>query len=183
MKSIPQLFGAAVGLSLVAAVAAASFEYADVLDLGTSIKAVEKTALPSLVLTRATSALQYCRATSETPVVESIVHQQVFERSDGSLFVQHIDIVQNGERCGSNSTDHLNIYPSHLLMNSSIADIAGLTDVYNALRAEPWASLTFDRIAADNAQYVVMCRFTVSYLLHSTVPCDQKLTLRLALLS
>lgn len=151
MKSIPHLFQVTLGLSLVVVVAAGSFEYADVLDLDTSIRAVEKTALPSLILTRATTALEYCRATSDSPVVDSIVHQQVFERADGSLFVQHIDIIQNGERCGSNSTDHLNIYPSHLLMNSSIADIAGVSDVYNALRAEPWASLTFDRIASDNA--------------------------------
>lgn len=151
MKLVPQLLHRVFGLSLVVLAAAGSFEYADVLDLDVSIKAVEKTALPSLILTRATTALEYCRATSDSPVVESIVHQQVFERADGSVFVQHIDIVQNGERCGSNSTDHLNIYPSHLLMNSSIADIAGVTDVYNALRAEPWASITFDRIATDNA--------------------------------
>lgn len=147
-----KLIRVAIAASFAALTAASSVEYADVLDLDISVKAVEKSALPSLVLNRATSAVEYCRATSAIPIVESIIHQQVFERSDGSLFVQHFDIVQNGERCGLNSTDHLNIYPSHLLMNSSIAEIAGFSDVYNALQAEPWASLTFERISASNAE-------------------------------
>jgi hypothetical protein len=134
-----------VGLSAVAVAYPFSPE-----DLFPSLKTVKKSALPNLILYRTTTSTAYCRMNLTAPISDSVVHKRVFERSDGSLFVQHIDIIQNGARCGKEPDDHLNIYPSTSFANASNAAAAGISDVYKALRSESWAALTFDRITANN---------------------------------
>jgi hypothetical protein len=122
----------------------------DIVDMGVTMRAVEKSALPKLVLNRATRAEQYCRLARGRSITENIVHEKVYERADGSLFVQHIDIFQNGARCGRSAGDHLNIYSSDSLASPTAAAAAGLTDTYDALRAEVWAAFTFDKLAQNN---------------------------------
>lgn len=126
------------------------------LDMGLNVgvRKVEEDSLPNLVLYRGTNVSEYCRFNESSPITENIVHQHVFNRSDGSLFVLHRHIAINSESCGTGQdrTGHMNIYPSNLLADAATATAANLLEVYTQLQNSPWASVVFAQIAESNAQ-------------------------------